>query len=113
MEAGPAPGFEPIDRTWDQHLGGQAGAYYLRYFGQDAPDQWALALPKDELKGGERFRVDVLDTWAMTVTPVAGAFVMARRDDYFFYDPRRPLVTLPSRPWMAVRVTRLDVGTTT
>jgi hypothetical protein len=56
MEAGPTPGFDPIDRTWDQHLGGQAGAYYLRYFGEAAPTQWAVALPKDELKGGERFR---------------------------------------------------------
>jgi hypothetical protein len=110
MEAGPTPGLDPIDRTWDQHLGGQCGAYYLRYFGQDALGQWDLALPKDDLKGGERYRVDVLDTWAMTVTPVAGPFVMARRDDYFFHDPQRPTVTLPGRPWIAVRVVRLDAG---
>jgi hypothetical protein len=110
MEAGPAPGLEPIDKTWDQHLGGKAGAYYLRYFGQVAPSQWELALPKDDLVGGERFRVDVLDTWAMTVTPLEGEFVMAKRDDYFFHDPKRPAVTLPGRPWMAVRLVRADAG---
>jgi hypothetical protein len=107
MEAGPTPGFDPIDRTWDQHLGGQAGSYYLRYFGEAAPTEWTLALPKDDLKGGERFQVDVLDTWNMTVTPIEGAFVMQKKDSYFLHDPDRPTVTLPGRPWMAVRVTKV------
>lgn len=107
MEAGPTPGLDPIDRTWDQHLGGKAGSYYLRYFGETAPTEWALNLPKDELAGGERFRVDVLDTWNMTVSPVEGAFVMAKKDAYSLHDPARPTVALPGRPWMAVRVVRL------
>src|SRR6185436_15727390 len=77
---GPKPGFEPIDKWWDQHLGGQLGTYYLRYFGEAAPTSWAVDLPKDELKGGERFKVDVLDTWNMTVTPIEGAF--DRRDGH-------------------------------
>jgi hypothetical protein len=108
MEAGPTPGLDPIDATWDQHLGGKAGSYYLRYFGQAAPGEWALAMPKDELKGGERFRVDVLDTWAMTVTPIEGEFAMASRDAYYFHDPKRPTIALPAKPWMAVRVVRID-----
>jgi hypothetical protein len=107
MEAGPKPGFEPIDKWWDQHLGGQLGSYYLRYFGEAAPTEWAVALPKDDLKGGERFRVDVLDTWNMTVTPIEGDFVMAKKDAYYLHDPNRPTVALPGRPWMAVRVTRV------
>jgi hypothetical protein len=107
MEAGPKLRASNRSTTWDQHLGGQAGSYYLRYFGQAAPTQWAVALPKDELKGGERFQVDVLDTWNMTVTPVEGAFVMQKKDAYFLHDPDRPTVALPGRPWMAVRVTRL------
>lgn len=107
MDAGPTPGFEPIDKWWDQHLGGQLGSYYLRYFGETAPTEWTLALPKEELKGGERFKVDVLDSWSMTITPVDGEFVMARKDAYFMHDPNRPAVALPGRPWMAVRVTRV------
>ncbi|CAN5426141.1 DUF5605 domain-containing protein [soil metagenome] len=110
MAAGPSPGFEPIDRTWDQHLGGQAGVYYLRYFGETSPSEWAVALPKDALKGGERFRLDLIDTWAMTVTPAPGVFEMAQRDAYYFHDPKRPVATLPGRPWMAVRLVRLDLG---
>ncbi len=107
MEAGPTPGLDPIDRTWDQHLGGRAGSYYLRYFGEAAPTLWALDLPKDELMGGERFRVDVLDTWNMTVSPIEGEFVMTKKDAYYLHDPERPTVALPGRPWMAVRVVRV------
>ncbi|NQE63048.1 DUF5060 domain-containing protein [Caulobacter sp. RHG1] len=108
MEQGPTPGLDPIDRTWDQHLGGQPGTYYLRYFGDSAPGEWAVALPKDELEGGERFRLDVLDTWAMTVTSAPRPYVMAKRDAYFFHDPQQPVVSLPGRPWMAVRLVRLN-----
>lgn len=107
MEAGPTPGFEPIDKWWDKHLGGQAGSYYLRYFGEAAPTEWALDLPKDGLKDGDRFKVDILDTWAMTVTPVEGDFVMGKKDGYVVHDPNRPTVALPGRPWIAVRVTKV------
>ena len=108
MEAGPAPGVEPIDKWWDQHLGGRAGRYYLRYLGEDAPTEWAVRIPRDEIKGGEQFRVDVIDTWNMTVTPQPGVFTLAATDTkYFFADPARPTVALPGRPWMAVRVTRV------
>jgi hypothetical protein len=69
-----------------------------------------VALPKDELQGGERFRLDLLDTWAMTVTPAERPYVMAKRDAYYFHDPLQPVVRLPGRPWMAVRLVRLDTG---
>lgn len=107
METGPVPGIEPIDKWWDRHIGGQAGKYYLRYFGSDTPSQWQLALPKQDLAGGERFRADILDTWNMTVTPVDGVFTLAKLDDYNFGDPRRPTLALPGKPWHAVRLTRI------
>lgn len=109
MEAGPTPGIDPIDKWWEQHLGGVPGRYYLRYFGDEAPAEWAVDLPRDELEGGERFRVDVIDTWNMTVEPHPGVFTVQRRADtkYYFHDPERPTVSLPGRPWMAVRVTRV------
>ncbi len=106
MEAGPAPGIDPIDKWWERHMGGKAGAYYLHYFAAEAPSQWAVILPKNELSGGEVFRIDLLDTWNMTITPVDGTFTMAKLDAYNFSDPKRPSIELPGRPWMAVRVVR-------
>jgi hypothetical protein len=107
MEAGPAPGIEPIDKWWDRHVGGQAGKYYLYYFGSDAPTQWTMGLPRNVLTGGEQFKVEILDTWNMTVTPVDGTFTVAKLDDYNFGDPKRPTVALPGKPWQALRITRV------
>lgn len=106
LEAGPVPGIEPIDKWWDRHLGGQAGRYYLRYFGREAPSEWTFELPRAGLNGGESFRVEVLDTWEMTVTPVEGVFTLAASDRYSWRDPARPSVALPGKPWQALRVTR-------
>lgn len=107
MDEAPAPGYEPIDKWWEQHLGGKLGQLYLRYFGTEAPDEWTLDLPRDELEGGERFEVDMIDTWNMTVETLPRVFTMARKNTYFFHDPERPTVTLPGRQWMAVRVRRV------
>jgi hypothetical protein len=112
MEAGPTPGIEPIDKWWEQHLGGVPGRYYLRYFGDEAPTEWAVDLPREDLTGGERFKVELIDTWNMTIEPVPGEFVMRQKPDtrYFFSDPERPTIALPARQWMAVRVTRVENG---
>ncbi len=107
LEAGPVPGIEPIDKWWDRHLGGQAGTWYLRYFGREAPTEWAFELPKAGLNGGERFRVEVLDTWAMTTTPVDGAFTLDASDKYSFRDAARPVVALPGKPWQALRMVKV------
>ncbi|MFT4076630.1 MAG: DUF5605 domain-containing protein [Asticcacaulis sp.] len=107
MEAGPKPGIDPIDKWWDRHIGGQAGQYYLHYFGDEAPSEWSLDLPKPGLAGGEQFRADLIDTWNMTVTPVPGVFTMQKKDGYDFHDPARPTITLPGKPWLAVRIQRV------
>lgn len=106
MEQGPKPGFDAIDKWWDRHFGGQAGVYYLRYFGEATPESWAFELPAKMLNGGETFRVDILDTWNMTVTPVDGTFTVMKKDAYTFHDPKR-FVGLPGRPWMAVRAVKV------
>lgn len=107
MAAGPRPGIDPIDKWWDRHIGGLAGQYYLRYFGDEAPSDWSLDLPKPGLNGGESFRVDLIDTWNMTISPVEGLFTMQKKDGYDFHDPARPSVRLPGRPWIAVRMQRI------
>lgn len=107
MESGPKPGVEPIDKWWERHVGGKAGQYYLRYFGEAAPDSWAVDMPRDELKGGERFAVDVIDTWNMTIERLPDVLTLvAGTTKYTFHDPDRPTIPLPSRQWMAVRFLR-------
>ena len=107
MQEGPSPGINPIDKWWERHLGGKEGQYYLRYFGSEAPTKWDVVLPKVGLVGGEAFKIDVIDTWNMSVTPIEGVFIMSKKNNYDFHDPLRPILDLPQRPWLAVRLTRL------
>ena len=88
-------------------MGGQLGEYYLLYFGKDAPKSWAFELYKDHIKDGMKFRVDVLDTWNMTVTPVKGEFVAKKKDSYHFVDAQGRAVELPGKPYMAIRIQRV------
>jgi hypothetical protein len=108
MEAGPAPGIEPIDKWWERHVGGRPGQFYLRYFGEAQSDGWGVDIPRDELKGGERFEADVIDTWNMTIAPQPGVLTLAQGETkYTFHDPERPVIALPARPGMAVRLRRV------
>ena len=72
MEAGPAGGIDPIDKWQYPQIGGKAGEYYLIYFGKEQPTNWVFELPKPKLSDGLKFKVEILDTWNLTVTPVNG-----------------------------------------
>jgi hypothetical protein len=103
----PAEGIDPSDKWQDSNMGGQAGEYYLLYFGKEKPTSWPFELYKDRLKDGMRFKVDVLDSWDMTVTPVDGEFVAKKKDNYHFVDEKGRAVALPGKPYMAVRIRRM------
>jgi len=107
LEEGPADGIDPIDKWQDSPVGGKAGQYYLVYFGREPVREWKFALSKAELHDGLSFRVEVLDTWNMTVTPVEGVFVTKKKDDYTFADRDQRVIALPGRPYMALRVQRV------
>src|SRR5208337_1618816 len=80
LEAGPAAGLDPIDKWNDPNTAGQAGQYYLTYFGREQPTNWVFQLYKRELAEGRHFKAEVIDTWNMTITPVAIEFVTKKKD---------------------------------
>jgi hypothetical protein len=102
-----APEIDPIDKWQDTHTGGKAGEYYLVYFGTEKPEDWTFELPKTGLKAGMNFKMDILDTWNMTVTPVDQTFKMIEDGKYRFHAEGLPKVKLPGQPYMALRITRL------
>jgi hypothetical protein len=104
VEDGPAT-IEPIDKWQERHMGGEAGRYYLTYFGDAVSTQWDFALPRDKLKGGEEFAVDIIDTWAMTITPVEGRFKVSAKGSYDFVAERA--ITLPAKPYLALRIRKV------
>jgi hypothetical protein len=103
----PPDGIDPVDKWQDSRIGGKAGEYYLIYFGHEKPISWTFELPKASLSDGLQFKVDILDTWNMTATPVDGKFTARKRDGYLFEDADHRVITLPGRPWIALRIKRI------
>ncbi len=107
MEDGPAPGFEPIQAFWNYHIAGKENEYYLKYWGRNTPAEWAVVLPGRDEAALQTYRADIIDTWNMTITPVDGVFRMQRKDQYDVHDPARPVIKLPAKPWIALRLRKV------
>src|SRR5207249_3988296 len=101
MEEGTAEGLEPIDKWQDERTAGKSGEYYLIYFGKERPTEWRFELPKAKLVAGMNFKVEVLDTWEMNVTPVEGVFVIKPKGAYRFGATGDGVVKLPGREYLA------------
>ncbi len=112
LEAGPAPGLEPIDKWQNGRTAGRGGEYYLIYFGKESPQEWPFALYKDGVRDGLTFEVEIIDTWAMTITPVPGIFTTKKLDAYVFADAAKRSVTLAGKPNLALRIRRVNPPTT-
>lgn len=88
---GSAPGgaIDPLPSEWDLPVGGVAGTFLLAYFGGGRSSFRTFVLPEGT------WRAEVIDTWNMTVTAVAGEHAGSVRVD------------LPAREFMAVRLTEV------
>jgi hypothetical protein len=108
LEEGPPEGLEPIDKWQNYPFAGKPGEYYLGYFGRQTPADWPFELHKKELSDGMKFTVEVIDTWNMTIAPVEGVFEVKKKDGYIFADKDDRSVPLPGRPYMALRIRRVQ-----
>ena len=89
LENGPPRGLTALDSYYP--CAAVEGEYYLYYFDVHQPARYAFGLPADA-----RFRIDLIDPWEMTVTPLEGAF-----------QGKAP-VALPGRPYLAARIRRIS-----
>ncbi|WP_194396637.1 DUF4038 domain-containing protein [Microbacterium atlanticum] len=113
LEEVDGPGLDPIDK-WDDpaYVAGIPRRLYVQYLGRSAPASWSFRLPigfpGERPEEGDRFRVDVIDTWNMTVSPVDGVFTLddVQRNDA--YDRTSPAVDLPEGEALALRITRIE-----
>ena len=99
---------EPIDQAFHPNMAGKAGQYYLIYFGKEQLKSWPFVLPRNGLEPGMRFKADVIDTWNMTITPLEQTFEVERAGHYTFGDKDKQVISLPGKPYMALRIQRLE-----
>jgi hypothetical protein len=105
------PGLDPIDNWWDDaFVAGIPRRVYLQYLGTRAPESWTFRLPQgmtgERLEVGDRFEIDIIDTWNMTVTPAGRSFELTEvlRNDAYATDAA-PL-DLPAGQALALRIRR-------
>jgi hypothetical protein len=112
LEADVKVGLEPASGKfpWSRVSMGREGDFRLIYLGEHQPATWVDGLPED---GSDDYDVDVIDTWAMTVTPAERApspsLPRLRQRGGALTDgkPRSAFaVKLPGKPFQAIRVKR-------
>jgi len=62
----------------------------LIYFGKDINQQWLFNLPNknaefEKPKKGNRYKVEIIDTWEMTTKVVPSTFELSEVNDYRLY----------------------------
>jgi len=91
IEQGPPRGFEPVDWGGDVEGAAKGDEYALIYFGNDQPGSHTLRVP-----AGNRYHVEIIDTWEMTTSQVEGTF------------SGEFTVSLPTKPGLAVRLMKAE-----
>lgn len=108
VESAPEGRLEPIDQYYELNMAGKQGEFYLIYFGKDALRDWTFSLPDNELEEGDKFKIDIIDTWNMSVTPVSGVFTAKVKNRYEIVDAKNRKVKLPGKPYLALRIQKLE-----
>ena len=78
------------------------------YLGKETPEAWTFMVPsRMRWADGTKVKVEVLDTWNMTTTPVDEVFV-TQRGKYEINDREMKAVKMPGTPYMALVLTRIE-----
>ncbi|MET7257567.1 DUF5060 domain-containing protein [Dyadobacter fermentans] len=101
-----APGPLELSDPWkDHHTSRADSSYYLVYLGKNMQSEWEFSLPrKGGPKAGRKFKVEVIDTWNMTIDERPEVFEIAEATDYRIYDKKRTSIRLPVTPYLALRI---------
>ena len=111
MEEGPGP-LSMSDVSRDNRTATAGKGYYIIYFGKEMMDSWLFNLPVKnssfgKLTAGLRFKVEVIDTWDMTIQQCPLIFKTAEENNYRVFDTDLKTVKLPFKPYIALRISEI------
>ncbi|MDP3684305.1 MAG: DUF5605 domain-containing protein, partial [Ignavibacteria bacterium] len=111
VEEGPGP-LQLADISRDNITSTAGNGYYIIYFGKEMKDTWLFNLPVkngiyERLKPGTRFKIEIIDTWDMTIQSCPAIFETTKEIDYREYDKAFQKVRLPLKPYVALRITAI------
>jgi hypothetical protein len=111
IEQGTGP-LQPCDVSRDMKSASGGPGYYIIYFGKEMSDTWIFNLPRSNGRmgppaPGKKYKVEIIDTWDMTIKTVPDVFEVSAPNDYRFYDKDFKKVRLPLKPYIALRITEI------
>lgn len=100
------------DQSWDTSTASGGKGVYLRYFGHETPEEWNFELPArngrfGRLQDGMKFKVEIIDTWNMTITQYNETFTIKAKNKYRMVDEHGKSVKLPAKPYILLRITEI------
>lgn len=109
LENTPGP-LEPADISRDMKTATGGNGHHLVYFGKEINETWSFNLPVkngsfERIVAGKKYKVEIIDTWNMSVTAVPGIFETGLPNDYRVYDKEMRKIRLPQKPYLALRIT--------
>lgn len=111
----PRPMYLP-DSSWDPYTSACGPGYYMVYLGKNIANEWRFDLPIRNGRGaaafprmteGERYQVEIIDTWNMTITQCPQIFVTKMQDKYRMIEASGQNVELPALPYLLLRIKRI------
>ncbi len=111
LEEAPGP-LEASDGSRDFKTASGGNGHFIVYFGKEMNEYWYFNLPQrngsfTRLTAGKKYKVEIIDTWDMTITPVTAVFETTPAEDYRLYDKDRKKIRLPAKPYIALRITEI------
>ncbi|RYU97533.1 DUF5060 domain-containing protein [Emticicia agri] len=109
-ETGP---LEMADVSRDFKTATNGKGTYLIYFGKEMLEEWIFDLPhknasSERPKPGTKYKVDIIDTWDMSITKVNTTFEASEANDYRIADKSNRKIRLPLKPYIALRITQTN-----
>ena len=100
------------DVSRDELTSTAGDGYYLLYLGKSVHDYWLFNLPAKNgdyarPAKGDRYSVEIIDTWNMTIQQVDTIYELSDQNDYRYYDKDLKKVWLPLQPYLLLRIKKV------
>lgn len=102
------------DTSWDPHVSSAGDGYYMIYTGKNISPEWRFNLPvknrtgSHTLREGTKFKVEIIDTWNMTIEEYPETFEMGKPSQYRIEDKLGRSVRLPELPYLIIRLKEIE-----
>lgn len=102
----------PADISRDEVTSTAGEGYFFVYLGQKIMRDWAFNLPDSNsrfkrIQEGDRFRVEIINLWDMTIEECPITFEATGRISYRHFDKEHRMVQLPEAPYLLLRITQV------